>query len=384
MKQVYADYNATYPCSDQHLDTVTRVIRKCQGNPSSIHSFGRDAKLLLEQSRSQVAALFGAPRQNVFFTSGATEANNLALHSSIANAKAMMIQTLPHVVITEGEHPSILAPVEAMVASQSLQCDFAKLTPSGRVDIEDLLQLIRPESTFVSFFFVNSETGAIHDIGNLTRQIKSSFPKVHIHVDCVQGLGKLDLTWLHTSEIDSASGSAHKLGGLKGIGCLYHKKPRTISPMIYGGGQEMSMRSGTENMPGLISFGLRAKEIIHSPTWWKPGVKVCTKLYEQIQNTKGIYIHGDFKTSTQTTLNLHFEDLSVEKVMLHFDTCGIAISRGSACSSGSSNASRTLLSMGYSEDIAKNSLRISFGADSIPEHADFIATQIQALIEGNT
>lgn len=376
MKHVYADFNATYPCSDSHLETVTRVIRKCQGNPSSIHSFGRDAKLTLEQSRTQVATLFGAPRQHIFFTSGATEANNLALHSSVANARSMSIHAQPKIVITEGAHPSIYAPVTIMAEQEKASYQSAKLTPAGPVDREHLLSLITIETTLVALCLVNSETAAINQINQLSEAIKERSPDCHIHIDAVQGLGKIDLSWLHNSLIDSASGSAHKLGGLKGIGCLYHKNPRSISPMMYGGGQEMSMRSGTENMPGLISFGLRAKEIIHSPDWWKPAVAVCKKLAEHIGGVPKLHIHGDFEQSTQTTLNFHIENVPVENVMLYLDNHGIAVSRGSACSSGSSTASKTLLSMGYPEEVAANSVRISFGSVSRLEDAEWIGHKI--------
>ena len=376
MKQVYADFNATYPCSDGHLETVTRVLRKCQGNPSSIHSFGRDAKLILEQSRTQVAALFGAPRQNIFFTSGATEANNLALHSSVATSRSMSIHAQPKIVITEGAHPSIYAPVKILAEQEKANYHSAKLTPGGPVDEQHLLSLVTNETTLVALCLVNSETGAINQIEALSKAIKEKSPECHIHIDAVQGLGKINLSWLHTSNIDSASGSAHKLGGLKGIGCLYHKNPRSISPMVYGGGQEMSIRSGTENMPGLISFGLRAKEILHSPEWWKTATVVCKNLAEHIGGIAKLHIHGNFEQSTQTTLNFHIEGVAVENIMLHLDSHGIAVSRGSACSSGSSTASKTLLSMGYPEEVAANSIRVSFGSTSTPEDAEWIGDKI--------
>ena len=383
MIKTYADYNSTYPCSDSHLDTLTGVIRKVQGNPSSVHNDGRTAKLMLEESREYIGQLFGADRRCIYFTSGATEANNLAIHGFVQSFLNRSRQShLPKIIISQGEHPSVTLPCERLFKAG--KCELAKinLKPNGAVNTEQLLSEVNDQTNLVCLIYANNEVGTINDIEMICEDIKKINPNVHMHVDAVQALGKLDVSWVGGSKIDSMAVSAHKIGGLKGVGCLYLKPESKLEASIFGGGQEGRLRSGTENMPGIISFGLRAKDILAKPKWFAGVAKVCSYFIEELSKIDSVVIHGDFLKSTKNTVNFHVENHPIEQLMLHLDLAGIAVSSGSACSSGASTPSAVLLNMGYSSWVASNSIRVSFGASSGVEDVDRIVSVIKQTIGG--
>ena len=384
MKLVYADFNATYPCSDTHLDIVARVMKKTQGNPSSIHHFGREAKLMLEEARGQVASLFGATRQSLLFTSGATEANNLAIQGYFKRfSKDPKATDKPHMIITAGEHPSITQPAEWLRDLGVISLTQVPLTCEGTVDKDALLAAITDSTVFVSIIYASNETGIINLAEELTKEIKQKKPSIHVHMDAVQALGKLDTSWIGSSQLDSASASAHKIGGLKGIGCLYLKPGSALDALVVGGGQEQRLRSGTENMPGLVSFGLRAREILASPDWLQGCRKVRDHFVEQLKQIPGACIHGDLAHSLPNTVNFHIESLGGDVLMLQFDMNGVAVSSGSACSSGVGSPSPVLLGMGYSEWVALNSVRVSFGAGSTVDDSEHILAVIKQAVGGS-
>ena len=384
MKLVYADYNATYPCSDQHLDMVARVMKKTQGNPSSIHHFGREAKLMLEEAREQVAAIFGASRQSLLFTSGATEANNLAIQGFFKRfSKGSNEGFKPHMIISSGEHPSITQPAEWLRDLGLISLTKVPLTSAGTVDQQALIDAMTDQTVFVSMIYANNETGSINPVEELVQAIKKVRSSIHVHVDAVQAFGKLDTTWVGSSQLDSASASAHKVGGLKGVGCLYLKPGSALDALVVGGGQEQRLRSGTENMPGLVSFGLRAREILARPSWFQACEQVRNHFVENLLLIPGACVHGDLNRSLTNTVNFHLEGVAGDVLMLQFDMNGIAVSSGSACSSGVGSPSPVLLGMGLSEWVALNSVRVSFGAGSTVDDSEHILAVIKQVVGGS-
>lgn len=384
MKLVYADYNATYPSSENHLDMLARVLKKTQGNPSSIHHFGREAKLMLEEAREQVAGIFGARRENIFFTSGATEANNLAIQGFFKRfAKKSAGVNKPQVVITAGEHPSISQPAQWLQDIGQVELTVIPMTKDGVVDIDALMAALSDETALVSIIYANNETGIINPLKELTEDIKQKYPSIHVHADAVQAFGKLDITWIGSSKLDSASASAHKVGGLKGVGCLYLKAGSNLDALMVGGGQEQRLRSGTENMPGLVSFGLRSREILGKPDWLQSCGKVRDHFVDNLQKIPGVCIHGNLDHGVLNTVNFHVEGLGGDILMLQFDMNGIAVSSGSACSSGVGSPSPVLLGMGYSEWVALNSVRVSFGAGSTVDDSEHILAVIRQAVGGS-
>lgn len=377
---IYADFNATYPCSESHLDMVSRVMKKTQGNPSSIHQHGREARLVLEESREQVARLIGAQRHQLFFTSGATEANNLALQGVVGRKRG---NGPVHVVLSSGEHPSLLQPAKWLESVGLIDLSLIRLKPDGKVCPEHLIETIRKDTAFVGLILANNETGIINPLDRLIAQIRSLAPDCHIHSDGVQAYGKTETSWIGSPQgPDSFSASAHKIGGFKGIGFLYLNNHANLQAMMIGGGQEQRVRSGTENMPGVISFGLRAREILACQDWLAPARLAQKELTEGLKSLKGAVIHGDYSddsSHTHNTVNFHVNGLSGETMMLHFDMAEICVSSGSACSSGQGSPSPVLMAMGYDEDIATNSVRVSFGHSSSPEDAKKILSVLRQL-----
>ncbi|MFK7823074.1 MAG: cysteine desulfurase family protein [Oligoflexales bacterium] len=384
MKLVYADYNATYPCSESHFDMVSRVIKKTQGNPSSIHHFGREAKLILEEARQQVAAIFGAERQSILFTSGATEANNLAVQGFFKRFhRSSQRSPKPHMIISQGEHPSITQPAEWLRDQGLVDLCKIPLSNDGMIDHKALMAAIREQTVFISIIYANNETGIINPIEELTRKIKQQRPSIHVHADAVQAFGKLDISWIGASQLDSASASAHKVGGLKGVGSLFLRSGSALDALLLGGGQEQRLRSGTENMPGLVSFGLRAREILAKPDWLLTCKKVRDHFVEHLLQIPGACVHGDLRWTLSNTVNFHIKGLGGDILMLQFDINGIAVSSGSACSSGVGAPSSVLLGMGFSEWVSLNSVRVSFGAGSTVGDSEHILAVIKQAAGGS-
>ena len=377
---IYADFNATYPCQDPHLDMVSKVLKKAQGNPSSIHQHGRNARLILEESREHVARLLRCERRQIFFASGATEANNLALQGVL---RARKQGGQPHLLITGGEHPSVAQPAAWLARSGQCSLSIAPLESSGLVNQKALMELITARTRLVSLIYGNNETGMLNPLKEIVREIKRRSGGIHVHVDGVQAFGKTDTSWIGSSGVDSFSASAHKLGGFKGCGFLFLRKSSDVGALIIGGGQESRIRSGTENIPGIISFGLRAKEILANPKWLAPAAIAREHLIRGLSRIPGARIHGDYQNSSQhlgNTVNFYIAGVARESLLLHFDMAAICVSGGAACSSGLGGASPVLLSMGLPKEVAENSIRISFGHSSTPADASTILSVIQTLI----
>ena len=363
---IYVDANATYPVSPQHYLDVAVMLQQVDGNPSSIHAPGRNAKVAMERARSDVAVMLGARAAEVVFTSGATEANNLALHGLVGKAALAAGTTLPHLIVTAGEHSSVIGPALALRDLGLCRLDVAPVLASGVVDSETLLALMNPQTVGIAMMHANNETGAVSPVRALTHSIKAKNPTVHVHVDGVQMLGKADITWYGLSGIDSAAFSAHKVGAFKGVGALFLKAGAKLLPLASGGGQERGRRPGTENIPGIVSFGLRCQEIKGQEAAVAEHMRCLRAAWLlAVDAVPGAVVHGpkalDAVDSLPNTVNFHIDGVSGDDLLLNFDLAGIHASSGSACSSSVARPSHVLLAMGYDDWTALNSVRVSFG-----------------------
>ena len=365
---IYVDANATYPVTPKHYMDVAALLQQVDGNPSSIHAPGRNAKVALEHARGSLAQLLGARSLEVVFTSGATEANNLALQGLVGRSALSQVEHPPRLIVTAAEHSSVIETAQTLQGRGLCRLEIAPVLASGEVDGDALLALIGPDTAGVAMMHGNNETGAVSDVRGLTQRIKAINPAIHVHVDAVQMLGKADLTWYGTSGIDSAAFSAHKIGAYKGIGALFLKAGAKLLPLSIGGGQERGRRPGTENMPGIVSFGLRCQEIQGRHD------EVCASMRRlrdawrlAVEAVSGAVVHAPSVFSDEhslpNTVNFHIEGVSGDDLLLNFDLAGIHASSGSACSSSVARPSHVLLAMGYSDWIALNSVRVSFGPD---------------------
>jgi cysteine desulfurase len=368
MKAIYVDANGTYPVAPDHYDAVSERLKVVDGNPSSIHAPGRQAKIALEEARVAFANLIGARAQDVVFTSGATEANNFVLSGA-----TMLRQSgsKPHVIVTAAEHSAVIEPARVLAERGLCRLSIAPVTSTGQVDSEALLALIDAETALVAIIGANNETGAVNPLRELTAAIKQRNANIHVHADCVQMLGKMDLNWLGQSQVSSAAFSGHKIGAFKGIGALYLQRGTKLAPLLGGGGQERGRRAGTENMPGIVSLGLRCRDLAAN---WESRAQHMRQLRQrwlaELQNIPAAKIHGSNESTDGSasvlanTVNFHVEGIPGDDILLNFDLSGIYASSGSACSSSVARPSHVLLAMGYSEWVALNSVRVSFTAEN--------------------
>ena len=379
---IYADSNATYPVDPSHYDEVASLLKKMDGNPSSIHANGRNAKVAMEDARTQVAAMLGCRGPEIIFTSGATEANNMVIQGLIAREGATNSKSAepPHVIVSAVEHKAVLD-TAALLAERGLcRLDLVPVTSAGDLNIEHLLSLVKPHTALISIMHANNEIGMVYPVAQLARLIKDKAPQCHVHVDGVQMLGKADLTWYGASAIDSASFSAHKIGGYKGIGALYLKSGRKLSLFMAGGGQERGRRPGTENIPGILSFGLRCAQLRGQETHLAASMaSVREALIAGLKTIPGLVIHGHAAEMLPNTVHFHVEGVPGDDLLLNLDLSGIQAGNGSACSTGVARPSHVVLALGYSEWVALNSVRLSLSALNTPEDVQAILEVIQQV-----
>lgn len=369
---IYVDANATYPVISAHYDAVSDLLKKVDGNPSSIHTAGRRAKVAIEDARSAVASQLGARSPEIIFTSGATEANNLVLQGvigrmSVNQPRAGGHNALPHMIVVASEHSSVIEPARLLAERGLCSLSLAPVDHLGRVTTQAIIDLLRSETVLVAVMHANNETGTIHDVIAIAQALRAQKASAHVHVDAVQSFGKLDLRPLLAAGIDSMAISGHKLGAFKGVGALWLKAGTKLAALLPGGGQERGRRAGTENMPGILSLGLRCGQLEE----WR--ARVMPELLQlrnawicELATIPGVVVHGtagvdpEGRESLPNTVNFHVEGVLGDDILLNFDLAGIQASSGSACSSGTARPSSVLLAMGYDEQVALNSVRISF------------------------
>ncbi|MBM4250422.1 MAG: cysteine desulfurase [Deltaproteobacteria bacterium] len=367
IKPIYVDANGTYPIKPAHYDAVAAALKSVDGNPSSIHAPGRNAKIALEDARTAVARLLGATANEIIFTSGATEANNFALSGSLRAGLADMkpLGEAPRIVVTATEHAAVIETAKALSERGLCELQIAPVSTSGQIDLNALESLITPNTALVSYLAANNETGVVQATADVARRIRSLNNKVHIHVDAVQLLGKSDLSWLASSDIDSAAFSAHKIGSYKGVGALYLRRGKKLTPLVTGGGQERGRRAGTENMPGIVSFGIRARELLSElPLMIANMTAARDALLQELKSVPDAVIHGLNSERLPNTVNFHIDGVAGDDILLNLDIASIYASSGSACSSSVARPSHVLTAMGYSDWVALNSVRVSFTGDA--------------------
>ena len=355
MNKIYLDHNATTPVAPEVLDIVTHVLRYQIGNPSSVHSLGRSARVLVDEAREQVASLIGASPSEIVFTSGGTEANNFALLGvALGMGKG-------HIVTSQVEHPSILNPCRQL-EGLGYKIDLLGVDKLGRIDLAELENCLTESTLLLSLQHANSETGVLQDVEQIGQIARKK--GVLFHTDAVQSVGKIPLR-VQDSPIDMLSLSAHKLNGPKGVGALYLKRgsPDLFSPLS-GGGQEKKRRGGTENVAGIAGFGkncdLAQKHLASEESSNLSSLR--DHFFQRVSDLiSGVEVFGDLENRLPNTLNLGFEEAEGDTLMIGLDMAGVAVSTGSACSSGSGLPSPVLTAMGIPLDKINSSIRFSFG-----------------------
>lgn len=374
MKKVYLDNASTTALRPEVIQEITRVMQEDYGNPSSTHSFGRTAKNILESSRKSIAKQLNATAQEIIFTSGGTEADNWILRSAVEDLK------IKRIITSKIEHHAVLNSVLVLQLEYGIQVDYVNLKPNGEININHLAELLSQEiHTLVSLMHVNNEIGTILDLDKVARLCKQH--KVLFHSDTVQSIGKTEID-LQKTEIDFIVASAHKFHGPKGIGFAFIRKNSGLQPMFFGGEQEKGLRAGTEAIHNIAGMA-KALEVSYEnlETERKHILAVKNYFIEQLQlHFPEFKINGN-PEGFYNILNvlLPFAEDKTSMILFSLDMKGIAISRGSACQSGSIKPSHVLKEMLSDEDIKKPSLRISFSHFNTAEDVDLFIEALKTL-----
>lgn len=356
---IYLDHAATTPLNPRVREAMLPYGTDVFGNPSSLHRLGREARKALDGARVKIAKALGALPEEIIFTSGGTEANNLAI-LGLAQTFAQTGQR--HLITSAIEHPSVLGPCN-FLEQQGWQVSYLPVNSEGQISLESLQQALRPETAFVSLMHGNNEIGTLQPLDELGTFLRQQ--GIPLHTDAVQTIGKLPLI-LETLPVDYLSFSGHKLYGPKGIGALYIRKGALApSPMLLGGGQENQQRSGTENLAAIVGLALALELCVSELETERPRLQALQKnLMEGIlQQIPEAVLNGpqDLKQRVPGNVNFSFPPLQGESLVLQMDLKGIAVSSGSACHSARLEPSHVVLALGKSPAVAQSTLRFSLG-----------------------
>ncbi len=375
MKRIYMDHSATTPVAPEVLEAMLPYFSDKFGNASSLHSFGLEAKEALEASREKVAKLLGANPEEIIFTSGGTESDNLALKGIAYRNR----EKGKHIITTTIEHPAILE-VCHKLKTQGFDITYLPVTGEGFVDPAALESAIRKETILISVMHANNEIGTIQPLKEIGRIAAER--DIYFHTDAVQSTGKIPID-VDDMGLDLLSLSAHKLYGPKGVGALYVRKGTRTESITQGGGHERNLRSGTENIAGIVGLA-RAAELCQQ-TMTEEAQRLSglrdrlAKLV--LDNVKDCWVNGSMKNRLPSNLNFGFKYVEGESLLLFLDSKGIAVSTGSACSSKKLEPSHVLLALGLNPVECHGSMRITLGRSNTEEDVDFVAKSIAEAVE---
>ncbi|HCO79431.1 cysteine desulfurase family protein [Bacillus sp. (in: firmicutes)] len=373
---IYLDNSATTKPYPEVLQVHQQVSERFFGNPSSLHQLGIDASRLLSETRKQILHYTGFTQYEIIFTSGATEANNIA----IKGAALAKMNRGRHIVTTAIEHPSVIESFEQLKTLFGFDISYIQVNEHGRADMTHLKEVLRPDTVLVSLMHVNNETGAIQPIEEAASIIRKYAKEAIFHVDGVQGIGKVPL--LKEMDIDLLTMSGHKIHGLKGTGALFLKKGVVLAPFITGGEQELGLRSGTENPAGAVSLAKAIKQSFeYLNKHHDEMIALKTELEQQLGKIEGVVINTPLTHSAPHIVNFSVPGIQIEVLLHMLEKEGIYVSTTSACSAKKKEPSRVLLAMGKSEEAAKSSMRISLTYGQGPELAPQIITSIAQSVK---
>ena len=375
MNKIYLDHSATTRTDEDVAKLTLEYMTEFYGNPSSVHSFGRETRKVMEDAREKVAKAIGAEPNEIIFTSGGTEADNLAIRGvAYANKK-----NGNHIITSSIEHHAVLDTCKSL-EGEGFQVTYLPVDEDGMVKPEDVRSAITDQTILISVMHANNEVGTIQpikEIGALARE-----KGIFFHSDTVQSIGKIPVD-VNELNIDLLAVSAHKFYGPKGVGCLYMRKGVRMLPITFGGAQERKRRPGTHNVPGIVGFGLAIEKAVNSiDEQMSYQMRLRDKLIRELTGRiEDVKLNGHPTERLPNNVNLSFRFIEGESLLLSLDMKGIAASSGSACTSGSLDPSHVLLAMGLSHEIAHGSLRITLGKDNTEEEIDYVIEVLPEVVE---
>ncbi len=372
---VYADNAATTAVSKTALDAMMPYLTDYYGNPSSLYAFAQKAKEALEEARATVASIIGAEPREIYFTSGGSEADNQAI---VSMAKFGALKGKKHLISTKFEHHAVLHTLKAL-EKQGFEVTLLDVHEDGIVRLEDLEAAIREDTALVTIMFANNEIGTIQPIKEIGELCRSK--GIPFHTDAVQAIGHIPVN-VKEMNIDLLSMSGHKFHAPKGVGVLYAKRGLPLFNIIEGGAQERGKRAGTENIPGIVALAAALKESVeHMEENTAKIIPMRDKLFAELSKIPHSKINGSLEHHVPGTVNMCFEGIEGESLLLLLDSKGICASSGSACTSGSLDPSHVLLSIGLPHEVAHGSLRLSIGEYNTMEEIDHIIESVPPVVE---
>lgn len=375
--QIYLDYSATTPTRPEAINIMQAVLTKGWGNPSSLHEWGQRAATILEQARMQVASLVNAPAESIVFTSGGTEANNLAI-MGVARGESKP----QHMIISSVEHAAVSEPAK-LLESWGWEITYLSVDAKGRVNPLDLKAALQDNTVLISIIYGQSEVGTvqpIEELGKIARSVGVLF-----HTDAVQAAGRLPID-LNKLPVDLLSISSHKIYGPQGTGALYVRPGVELKPLLYGGGQEMRSRSGTQAVPIIAGFGVAAELAAQELAMETPRlIELRDRLFSQLADVNGLIPTGDLmqRLPHHVSFCLEYADgekISGKTIVRQLNLAGIGISAGSACHSGKLSPSPVLRAMGYSPTAAMGGIRITLGRYTTQADVDWVAMVLKQVM----
>lgn len=429
MKRIYLDYAATSPIKPEVLTAMRPYFTKKFGNPSSIYSFGRETRAAIDKAREQVAEFLNCQPEEIIFTSGGTESDNLAIRGLISSIGLRprsnrstrsnrgdwneqsdrtneVIERLPHIITSAFEHHAVLHTCQDLEKQGLAEVTYIKPDKEGIIQVEDVKKAIKKNTVLVSIIYVNNEIGTvqpIREIGKLVEKINKQqrakgieqrvdnpkrlalSPQLQqlpllFHTDAVQAIEyfNCDVKHLH---VDLFSLSAHKFGGPKGIGALFIKKGTPIRTMQTGGAQEFKVRAGTENVPGIIGLG-KALRLCSGQAKSKVLIKLRDYFIDQVMNKiPDVALNGSREKRSPNNINFSFKNAEGESILLNLDLLGIAASSGSACTSGSLEPSHVLRAIGVPDELSHGSVRFTLGEKTTKEEIDYTIKHLMMIVK---
>lgn len=391
-KTIYLDHAATTPMDERVLEAMRPYFLDVYGNPSSFHSVGMRAKDAVGEARATIAQLLGAHEDEIIFTSGGTESDNLAVigvprYWSVKwNAERGKEDMLPHVITSAIEHHAVLEPLIAMERKKEIELTIVAVNREGQVSVEEIASAIKPNTVLVSIMTANNEIGTIQPIADIGREIlkwrkaqNTAFP--YLHTDACQATGYLDLN-VEKSHVDLLTLNGSKMYGPKGIGALYVRRGVKLQPFFIGGGQERNIRSGTENVPGIVGLA-KAFELAQAER--ESESTRLTALRDRL--SKGLLaipktiLNGHPTERLPNSVNISFLDIEGEAAVLYLDAEGIMASTGSACASTSLDPSHVILATGLSYEAAHGSIRFTLGHSTTESDIDHVVHVMPEIVE---
>ena len=375
-KMIYLDNAATTKTAPEVVDAMLPYFTELYGNPSSVYDFAGKTKEAVTASRQQIADAIGAKKEEIYFTAGGSESDNWALKAAFEAYKTKG----NHIITTKIEHHAILHTCQYLEKERGAKVTYLDVDENGRIKIEDLEKAITPETILISVMFANNEIGTIQPVKEIGAIAKEH--GILFHTDAVQAFGQLPIN-VDELNIDMLSSSAHKINGPKGIGFLYIRKGVKIRSFIHGGAQERKRRAGTENVPGIVGYGVAAKraaETMKERTEKERELRdyLIERMTREVPYTR---LNGHRTDRLPNNANFSFQFIEGESLLIMLDGKGICGSSGSACTSGSLDPSHVLLAIGLPHEIAHGSLRLTLSEETTKEELDYVVEEVKKIVE---